>query len=120
MAIILFLRSGPSLVKLPESETQTKEIEMDTKKIFLTDGLKHSIPLFVLGIELKGKFKAYHSAALKIGETKDTFGGEQIIIQKSPEGIVRMFKGQERDPLAYIGGFWFSWLAAHPDTDLFK
>jgi len=75
---------------------------------------------FVLGIQVGGKYKAYHSEALKAGETKDTFNGEQIFIQKKPEGEVRMFKGRGREPLPYIGGFWFSWLAVHPETELYK
>lgn len=75
---------------------------------------------FVLGIEIDGKFKAYHSSALKAGETQDTFNGQKIFIQKSAEGIVRMFKGNAKEPLPYIGGFWFSWLAVHPDTELYK
>lgn len=75
---------------------------------------------FVLGVEIKGKFKAYHSTALKVGEIKDLFNGETIFIQKSKEGIVRMFRGEKRESLPYIGGFWFSWLAVHPETELFK
>lgn len=75
---------------------------------------------FVLGIQIGGKYKAYHSEVLKVGETKDTFNDEQIFIQKKPEDEVRMFKGVNREPLPYIGGFWFSWLAVHPDTELFK
>lgn len=75
---------------------------------------------FVLGIQIGGKYKAYHSEALKVGETKDIFNGETIFIQKKPEGEVRMFKGNQREPLPYIGGFWFSWLAVHPETELFK
>lgn len=75
---------------------------------------------FILGVQISGKYKAYHSSALKAGETKDTFNGEQIFIQKKPEGEVRMFKGPNREPLPYIGAFWFSWLAAHPETQLYK
>lgn len=75
---------------------------------------------FVLGIQIGGKYKAYHSEALKVGETKDTFNGETIFIQKKPEGEVRMFRGSQHEPLPYIGGFWFSWLAVHPETELFK
>lgn len=75
---------------------------------------------FVLGINVGGKFKAYHSAALKVGETRDTFNGQTIFVDKTSEGIVRMFKGEKREPLPYVGGFWFSWLAVHPETELFK
>jgi hypothetical protein len=75
---------------------------------------------FVLGIEVKGKFKAYHSPALPIGTTEDQFNGELIVIEKNAEGIVRMFRGVERQPQPYIGGFWFSWAAVHPETELYK
>lgn len=75
---------------------------------------------FVLGIQIGGKHKAYHSEALKAGETKDIFNGETIFIQKKPEGEVRMFRGSQRESLPYIGGFWFSWLSVHPDTELYK
>lgn len=75
---------------------------------------------FVLGVQIKGKYKAYHSEALPAGETKDIFNGEEITIRKKPEGEVRMFIGVDREPLPYIGGFWFSWLAVHPETELYK
>lgn len=76
---------------------------------------------FVLGIEVDGKFKAYHSPALKVGTTEDEFNGQTIVIEKNAEGIVRMFRGaSEGEDQPFIGGFWFSWLAAHPDTELFK
>lgn len=75
---------------------------------------------FVLGIQVNGKFKAYQSSALKTGETKDTFNNETIFIAKNSEGEVRMFTGVKREPLPYIGGFWFSWAAVHPQTELYK
>ena len=82
---------------------------------------------FVFGIELRGVFKAYHTKALKEGTTVDIFEGETITIEKDEFGAVRMFIGKDsadgetgKRPLPYIGGFWFSWLAVHPDTLLFK
>ena len=75
---------------------------------------------FVLGVELNGKFKAYHIPALKEGETQDQFMGENIIIEKDKFGAVRMFVGVDKTELPYIAGFWFSWLVVHPDTELFK
>jgi len=73
---------------------------------------------FVLGIEINGKFKAYDRDALKVGETKDRFQGQEIRIEKSSIDEVRMFIGE--DELPYIAGFWFSWLAVHPQTELLK
>lgn len=75
---------------------------------------------FVLGIEIDGKFKAYHIEALPEGTITDTFAGNFITVEKSGIGEVRMFIGDEKQPLSYIGGFWFSWLAVHPNTALFK
>lgn len=75
---------------------------------------------FVLGIEINGQFKAYDNEALPVGETKDIFVGEDITIEKSAIGGVRMFIGPDKQPLSYVGAFWFSWLAVHPDTELFN
>jgi len=72
---------------------------------------------FVLGIEIDGKFKAYHTEALPEGTTTDTFAGEKITLEKSAIGEVRTFRNGT--PLPYIGAFWFSWLAVHPHTFLF-
>jgi len=78
---------------------------------------------FVLGIEIDGAFKAYHAAVISEGVMTDTFVGQTITIEKDSFGSVRMFIGDEKEekqPLPYIGGFWFSWLAVHPDTELLK
>jgi len=73
---------------------------------------------FVLGIEVNDKFKVYDKEAIKEGPSTDNFAGEEIRIEKSNIGEVRMFIGDKELP--YIGGFWFSWLAVHPSTELFK
>ncbi|MFQ5540845.1 MAG: DUF3179 domain-containing protein [Candidatus Paceibacteria bacterium] len=73
---------------------------------------------FVLGVEIDGTFKAYHREALPVGETTDTFAGKEIRIEKTEEGAITMTASGE--PLPYVGGFWFSWLAVHPETELFK
>lgn len=75
---------------------------------------------FVLGIAIDGQYKAYHDEALPEGTTTDTFAGKTIMIEKNDIGGVRMFVGPEKEPLSYVGGFWFSWLAVHPETQLYK
>ncbi len=75
---------------------------------------------FVLGIELEGKFKAYLERAIPEGSTSDTFAGETIRVEKDSLGRVRFFRGAGREPLSQVGSFWFSWVAAHPDTELLK
>ena len=73
---------------------------------------------FVLGVEVDGKFKAYHLDALQVGDTEDIFEGKTITINKTDTDSVSMSIGSAELP--YIGGFWFSWLAVHSNTELFK
>ncbi|PIQ66490.1 MAG: hypothetical protein COV96_01160 [Candidatus Zambryskibacteria bacterium CG11_big_fil_rev_8_21_14_0_20_42_18] len=72
------------------------------------------------GIEIDGQFKAYHEEALKTkaGTLTDTFAGKEIIITRTDSGEIRFTADGE--VLASIPGFWFSWLAVHPDTELLK
>ena len=73
---------------------------------------------FVLGVEISGAFKAYHKDAIIEGETKDSFAGVEVVITKNSIGeVVMSVAGEE---LSYTGGFWFSWLAVHPETELHK
>ena len=83
---------------------------------------------YVLGIEFKGMYKAYHIDALSTGVTNDSFSGQSITIEKSDIGEVRIFmctkscRGDDANKilLQHIGVFWFSWLAVHPETELYK
>ena len=71
---------------------------------------------FVLGVERDGNFKAYHKDAIPEGSTTDTFAGETIAIERNGDMIRLTVAGE---PLPFIGGFWFSWVAVHPETELF-
>jgi hypothetical protein len=71
----------------------------------------------VLGIEIEGQFKAYIKDILKKGETTDNFNGKEIKIKVDDIGKVEIFA--DNQPLPYIEGFWFSWLAVHPLSELF-
>jgi len=75
---------------------------------------------FVHGIEIDGQFKAYSDEALKTmtGTLTDTFAGKEIIITRTDSGEIGFTADGEA--LASIPGFWFSWLAVHPDTELLK
>lgn len=73
---------------------------------------------FVLGIELNGKHKAYEPDDLPVGVTKDTFAGETITIEKTAAGEVRLFREGSSEPMPVVSGFWFSWVAVHPETKL--
>ncbi|QQG46314.1 MAG: DUF3179 domain-containing protein [Candidatus Niyogibacteria bacterium] len=80
---------------------------------------------FVLGIVINGKAKAYWPEAVKkVGEIEDSFEGKTIIAKYEKEiDAVRIFEKKTDGTLLRInpfGSFWFSWVAAHPDTELLK
>ena len=80
---------------------------------------------FVLGIVVGGKTKAYAESAVKREvEIEDVFEGKTIIARlDATSGVVRLFEKKMDGKLVRIetiGGFWFSWASAHPDTALFK
>ena len=76
---------------------------------------------FILGIVINGRAKAYLPKAIKaIGEVKDIFEGQEINLKYDADlDVVRIFndKGDRINPFP---SFWFSWVAAHPETKLYK
>lgn len=80
---------------------------------------------FVLGIIINRKAKAYWPEAVKkVGEITDQFGGMTIVARYEKEiDAVRLFEKKADGTVERInpfGAFWFSWVAAHPDTELLK
>lgn len=72
----------------------------------------------VHGIEIDGQFKAYHDEALSVGTTTDEFADQKIVVTRSEAGEVSFTADGE--PVSSIPGFWFSWVAVHPDTKLYQ
>ena len=74
----------------------------------------------VHGVEINGQYKAYPNEALKTmtGTLTDIFAGKEIIITRTDPGEIRFTA--DGKSLASIPGFWFSWIAVHPETELFK
>jgi len=85
---------------------------------------------FILGIVINGEAKAYWPEAVKkAGEITDRFAGKTIIARYEKEiDAVRLFSADPSNPSGQttlerinpFGAFWFSWVAAHPDTELLK
>jgi len=71
----------------------------------------------VHGIEIDGRYKAYHDDVL-VGTITDTFADKEIAVTKTSAGEI-MFTANGED-ISSIPGFWFSWLAVHPATELYK
>lgn len=74
---------------------------------------------YVFGIEIDGMTKAYPDAELLVGVTEDEFNGETIIIEKESNGAVTI-RDENEDIVPMVTGFWFSWVAAYPDTELWR
>jgi len=72
----------------------------------------------VAGIEIDEKYKAYDLDVLSVGETTDNFLGKNIVVKKDASGAIFFSASGER--ISHTIGFWFSWLAVHPDTELLK
>lgn len=80
---------------------------------------------FVLGIVVNGKAKAYYPPAIKDkGEIEDTFEGKTIVARYEADlDVTRLFEKKSDGTLERINpfsSFWFSWVAAHPETELYK
>jgi len=80
---------------------------------------------FILGIVVNGKAKAYYAPSIKEkGEINDTFEGKKIVAQYDADlDAVRLFEKTESGEMKRInpfGSFWFSWVAVHPETELYK
>ena len=80
---------------------------------------------FVFGIIINEKAKAYSTESVKQqGTVEDSFEGTELVLRYDKElDVVRMYKkgsGGEEERINPISGFWFSWVAAHPDTELYK
>lgn len=73
----------------------------------------------VYGIEVNGQFKAYPADALPVGTTTDTVGTTTVTINQDEAGTVA-FKNQDGKQISHITGFWFSWAAVHPDTQVYQ
>lgn len=80
---------------------------------------------FVLGIVIDGVAKAYDPEAVKrVGEVRETFQGVPLVVRYEEDlDAVRIYEQQSDGTLERInphGGFWFSWVAVYPETELFS
>ncbi len=75
----------------------------------------------VHGVIINGQPKAYVSDQLFDGMT-DIVAGERLFVERSATEIRFLFSNAENGVaptiIEDVEGFWFSWSAAHPDTEL--
>jgi len=80
---------------------------------------------FVLGLLIEGKAKAYDVEAIKrAGEVSDDFAGKTFVLRHDQKiDAVRVFEKKadgSEERINPLGAFWFSWAAAHPESELYK
>jgi hypothetical protein len=76
----------------------------------------------VLGVEINGHFKAYPFSELArtSGEVFDKINGKKIVIRFDKEHRSAQLCDEDNNLLPSITGFWFAWMAFHPDSDVFS
>ena len=75
----------------------------------------------IFGIEINGQYKAYKEDDLKeLTVINDTFAGKKIKVKRDKSGIVRVSDAITNKEIVKERGFWFSWYAFHPETELYQ
>ncbi|MBI2989897.1 MAG: DUF3179 domain-containing protein [Candidatus Magasanikbacteria bacterium] len=79
----------------------------------------------VLGLVVNGHAKAYYPVAIqRAGKIEDSLAGKIIVGEYDTDiEAVRLFEKKPDGTLERLNPvavYWFSWAAAHPDTELFK
>jgi len=76
----------------------------------------------VLGIEIKGRYRAYPFSVLKkaASPVDDTFDGERLKVyfDRGSEEVYAALASGRRVP--GLVAYWFVWYSFHPDTTIFK
>ncbi len=76
----------------------------------------------VIGIEVDRQFKAYPFVELArtSGVIHDTINGLKIRVVFDAENASAVVFDEAGNELPGVTGFWFAWVAFHPDTDVFQ
>ena len=87
-------------------------VEEEDDRIFAKD--------YVFGIEVNNFYKAYREIDVeKLGVIEDVVNGVNIRIERLEDGRVIVTNIDTGEEIVKEVGFWFSWYAFHPDTDLY-
>ena len=75
----------------------------------------------VFGVEINGVYKAYREIDVKkAGVIEDVVNNVNIKIERLDDGRVIVTNIDTGEEIVKEVGFWFSWYAFHPDTDLWE
>lgn len=76
----------------------------------------------IFGIEIDGRFKAYPLSELNKAkdEFTDSFGEYDLEIMFDEDNQTISITRDDGEEVIPTYGFWFSWYAVHPETEIFK
>ena len=88
-------------------------VENSDNRIFAKD--------LVFGIEINGIYKAYREIDVKKeGVIEDVVNGVNIRVERLDDGRIVVTNIDTGKEIVKETGFWFSWYAFHPDTELWE
>lgn len=74
----------------------------------------------IYGVEIDGRFKAYREEDVLIQETfTDSFANETLTFVIDNAGVINI-EDQSGNEIVKERGFWFSWYAFHPTTEVYE
>lgn len=76
----------------------------------------------VVGVEVNGTFRAYPMFVLQMENRPliaDTFNGVELLIRYDKESKTALVTNIKGEVYPSVTGFWYSWYAFHPETDVF-
>jgi hypothetical protein len=82
---------------------------------------KYRQKALVMGLEVRGHFKAYPFEELKRtpGQFTDEFQGEKFQIHYDDENRSARIFDKEGSEMHSVTAYWFAWYAFHPDTTIY-
>jgi len=88
-------------------------VENSDDRIFAKD--------LVFGIKINGVYKAYREIDVKkAGVIEDVVNGVNIRVERLDDGRIIVTNIDTGEEIVKEVGFWFSWYAFHPNTELWK
>ena len=88
-------------------------VENSDNRIFAKD--------LVFGIEIDGVYKAYREIDVKkAGVIEDVVNGVNIRVERLDDGRIVVTNIDTGEEIVKEVGFWFSWYAFHPNTELWE
>ena len=77
---------------------------------------------WVLGVEIKGVFKAYPFSELTKGPEiiHDNVNGQRLLVQFNRGAHSATARTGDGTPIPSLMAYWFAWSAFHPDTLVFR